>query len=180
MEDFEYDAYEDYADYDYSNPYELCFGNNYARTESTGLRAAFNYYTDRVYSTRNSYACLHGYYQKVMYDSNGVNIIFYTNEEVFNWDPIVKTIIWSELNCQHDFVIPYEKGQNGKWKTHEANCVYGALVAHRLYQKDLVGIIECTETRAQRICRGESDMTVREACIFADHFGMTEEELFRI
>lgn len=180
MDKFEYDAYKEYADYDFSNPYELCFGNNYARTESTGIRAAFNYYTKRGYSNRNSYVYLNNYYQKVMYDANGVNIIFYTSEEVFNWDPVIKTIIWSEPNCQYDFQIPYDCEHGGKWKTHLGNCVYGTLIAHRMYANDLIDILGCTPSHAKRICGGVSDMTARESYIFAKRFGMSFEELVRI
>lgn len=160
------------------DPNIVCFGDYGAKRRCIGIRQGFHIYEVLHRKHIVNESIFHGFYHKVMYDRNGVNLLIYTKDEVICWDPIYRTILWSEPNANYPFEMPDPTNKN-HWLLYFSSCVYGALLAHGYKVSDLKDIIGCTQNHAKKVNAGHADMTLKEMYIFTEHLGMSVDELLR-
>lgn len=158
--------------------YGLYFEKEYGRGRSTGIRGGFNSYAMMHQNLVTNESIYFGYYLKVLQDANGINLLIYTKDDVINWDPVIRSIMWTQSNLDYPFEIPSDK-EPGKWKLYFGSCIYGVLLAHGKTVLDLCDILGYSRYKANGVVNGQSTMSVQELYIFADVFAMTVDEVMR-
>lgn len=154
----------------------LCFGDQFADVRVNGMRAEFNYYAERHQSRVFRESIFFGFYRKVLYERLTSNLIIYTQDEVFCWDPRIKSILWSVMNQQYGFDIPWQDSKS-HWRQYMCDAIYGVLVAHGLRVLDMGRYLGLSAHHAYMITRGATDISVRRLYLLGERFGMSIEEL---
>lgn len=154
----------------------LCFGDRYNGVRVNGIRAEFNYYAKQHQYHIPKESVYWGFYRKVLNYKNTACLAIYTQDEVFCWDPQIKSIVWATLNPQYRFNIPWD-GNKSRWRLYLSNALYGVLIAHGKLVTDMAAYLGISEQHAYRINRGVSDISIKRLYQLGEWFDMSVEEL---
>lgn len=157
-------------------PHILCFGDRYNAVRINGIRAEFNYYAKRHQCHIPKESVYWGFYHKVLYYKGSACLAIYTKDEVFCWDPQIKSIVWATLNPQYQFNVPWDETKS-KWRLYLGDVIYGVLIAHGMLVSDLAKYLGFSEHQGYRISGGVSDLSVKRLYLLGEKFDMTIEEL---
>ncbi len=157
-------------------PHILCFGDRYNAVRINGIRAEFNYYAKRHQCHIPKESVYWGFYHKVLYYKGTACLTIYTKDEVFCWDPQIKSIVWATLNPQYQFDIPWDE-TTSRWRFYLCDAIYGVLIAHGKLVRNMAEYLKISEQHAYRITRGVSDISMRRLYLLGEWFDMSIEEL---